>query len=110
MAREILSLKREDDGSFGIYIDGELDETYVLNDEYPEVAVGVLPIKLWRAFNKALAKREKQIDKNKKREKLTIFEWMDKIGVDRAYKKDMKSTWDVIDEALDMQIEKLRKG
>jgi len=43
-------------------------------------------------------------------EKLTMFEWMDKVGVDRAYKKDMKSTWDVIDEALDMQIEKLRKG
>lgn len=62
MSREILALKREDDGSFGIYIDGELDEIYRLDDEHPEVAQGVLPIKLWRAFNKALERRAKSLE------------------------------------------------
>jgi hypothetical protein len=60
--REILALKRHDDGSFGIYIDGELDETYKLDDEHPEMAAGLLPIKLWRAFNKVVDKRVKSLD------------------------------------------------
>lgn len=62
MPREILSLKRHDDGLFGIYIDGELDETYKLDEEHPETAQGILPIKLWRAFNKALDKRAKELE------------------------------------------------
>jgi hypothetical protein len=61
MPREILSLKRLEDDSFGIFIDGELDEIYHLDNEHQEISAVALPIKMWRAFNRVLEKRIKSL-------------------------------------------------
>uniref|UniRef100_A0A6M3IQ93 Uncharacterized protein n=1 Tax=viral metagenome TaxID=1070528 RepID=A0A6M3IQ93_9ZZZZ len=68
--REIISLRRKSTGEFTIYADGELVETYELDEEHPEMAAGLLPIKLWRTFNKVLRKREQALStKDKQIEK-----------------------------------------
>ena len=54
MSREILSLKRREDGIFEIYADGELVEEYEADED---TWVALLPIKLWRHFNKILKRR-----------------------------------------------------
>lgn len=56
--REILKLTRKANGEFCIYADGELMETY---EAKPDTYHAMLPIKLWRAFNKVLEKRIKSI-------------------------------------------------
>ena len=40
---------------------------------------------------------------------LTIDEWLDKRGIDRACKKDMKATWNLIQESLVDQEAKTKK-
>ena len=52
--REILKLVRFADGRFGIYADGELVETYEAN---PDSWHAMIPIKLWRTFNKIIESR-----------------------------------------------------
>ncbi len=56
MSREILALKRRDDGIFEIYADGELVEKYEANKDTWRA---LLPIKLWRHFNAIVEKRIK---------------------------------------------------
>ena len=57
MSREILSLKRRENGIFEIYADGELVEEYKANDD---TWGALLPIKLWRHFNNIVEKRIKE--------------------------------------------------
>lgn len=54
MSREILSLTREDDGTFGIYLDGELWQTWT---EDQLVNPGVLWFKLGRAIQEITERR-----------------------------------------------------
>lgn len=60
MSREILSLKRREDGIFEIYADGELVDTYEANED---TWGALLPIKLWRHFNKIVERRVKTMTK-----------------------------------------------
>ncbi len=56
--REILKLVRFEDGRFGIYADRELIEIYEANlDSWH----AMIPIKLWRAFNKIVESRVRLI-------------------------------------------------
>ena len=56
--REILKLVRYDYGDFGIFADGELVERFKANvDNYQ----AIIPIKLWRTFNKVLEKRVNEL-------------------------------------------------
>ena len=52
--REILKLVRFDDGRFGIYADGELVEVYSAE---PDTWQAMIPIRLWRTFNKIVESR-----------------------------------------------------
>jgi len=56
ISREILSLRRREDGVFEIYADGELVEEYEAN---ADTWGALLPIKLWRHFNNIVEKRIK---------------------------------------------------
>lgn len=58
MSREILALKRREDGTFEIYADGELVEEYEAN---ADTWGALLPIKLWRHFNATVEKRIKEL-------------------------------------------------
>ena len=54
--REILKLVRFGDGRFGIYADGELVEVYSAN---ADTWHAMIPIRLWRAFNRIVESRIK---------------------------------------------------
>ena len=54
MSREILSLKRREDGIFEFYEDGELTEEY---DAQSDTWNGIIPVKMWRHFNHIIDKR-----------------------------------------------------
>lgn len=57
--REIIKLTRLSNGKFCIYADGELSETYEAELDTWHV---LLPLKLWRTFNKIVQKRIKLMD------------------------------------------------
>lgn len=57
MSREILALRRREDGIFEIYADGKLVEEYEANED---TWAALLPIKLWRHFNNIIEKRVKE--------------------------------------------------
>lgn len=67
MSREILSLKRREDGVFEIYADGELVGEYEANED---TWGALLPIKLWRHFNKIV---ERRVDTLRKHENATTW-------------------------------------
>jgi len=54
MSREILALKRREDGIFEIYADGKLVEEYEAKED---TWGALLPIKLWRHFNEIVERR-----------------------------------------------------
>ncbi|KKM27422.1 hypothetical protein LCGC14_1574960 [marine sediment metagenome] len=56
MSREILALKRREDGTFEIYADGKLVEEYIADEN---TWGALLPIKLWRHFNEIVERRIK---------------------------------------------------
>jgi len=60
LSREILALKRREDGIFEIYADGELVEEYEANKD---TWGALLPIKLWRHFNNIVERRIKTMTK-----------------------------------------------
>ena len=91
MSREILALKRREDGIFEIYADGKLVEEYEASED---TWGALLPIKLWRHFNNIVEKRIKQEDKMETIKRDTQFiEQFDKILRD-YYGEDFK--WDTI--------------
>ena len=55
MSREILSLKRRDDGMFEFYEDGELAEEWIYKD--PEEAWGMIIVKTLRHLKNIAEKR-----------------------------------------------------
>ncbi len=57
--REILKLVRFDNGQFGIYEDGKITEVYSAELDTWHV---MLPIKLWRAFNRIVESRIAKIE------------------------------------------------
>jgi len=61
MSREILSLRRRDDGTFEFYEDGELAEEWVI-DDYEEVW-GWMVVKLLRHLKNIGEKRLEVIEK-----------------------------------------------
>ncbi|MDZ4246526.1 MAG: hypothetical protein U1D67_05325 [Dehalococcoidia bacterium] len=57
--REILKLTRRRDGTFCFYADGKLEEVY---EAIPDTWHALIPIKMWRLFNKTVEKRIKEMD------------------------------------------------
>ncbi len=57
-SREILSLRRAQDGKFEFWEDGKLVEVYEADTETWHA---LLPIKLWRHFNKIVENRIREV-------------------------------------------------
>ena len=53
---------------------------------------------------------DKLLKERMEKELLTMNEWLDLHGIDRAYKKDMKPTYERIKEDLKAQLDKIFKA
>jgi hypothetical protein len=58
MERELLRLTREGYGKFNIYMDNLLVDSFTAD---PDTYQAIIPIKLWRTFNKLVEKRVKEV-------------------------------------------------